>query len=205
MRSAKSVVVKSPNTICYPPCVMNSLDPTIIRRRRRTIGLKVTQEGALVVHAPRWVSEYLIKKFVQEKRLWIERTRLRILQRREAAERAQRGVTGDMIARSRREAQELIPKRVAILAAQFGIPYAKCAVSQARSRWGSCSSKNAIRINGRLMLAPPDVLDYVICHELAHVRQKNHSKKFWGIVVQMMPDYQDQRRWLRKNEHLLSL
>lgn len=180
-----------------------SLIPTIVRTRRRTVGLKITREGELVVHAPYRVSERLIKKFVQEKQRWIERTRYRIVQAHDAAEHARRSVSAAVIARCRAQAEKYIPARVSALAAQFAIPYTSCRVSWAQSRWGSCSGKNAIRINWRLMLATPEVLDYVICHELAHVRQKNHSQKFWAIVEQMMPEYEKQRAWLRKHEHLL--
>jgi hypothetical protein len=78
-------------------------------------------------------------------------------------------------------------------------------ITQARQRWGSCSSDNALAFSFRLIMAPPDVIDYVVIHELMHLRQKNHSSKFWQLVIEAMPQYQTHRRWLRDHEHLFHL
>jgi predicted metal-dependent hydrolase len=68
-----------------------------------------------------------------------------------------------------------------------------------RSRWGSCSSTNAININWLLMLAPPVILEYVVVHELCHIREKNHSAAFWQLVAEHLPDYQQRRHWLKQH------
>jgi len=78
-------------------------------------------------------------------------------------------------------------------------------ISGASQRWGSCSADNSLAFSFRLIMAPPDVIDYVVIHELMHIRQKNHSSKFWRLVVEAMPQYQAHRRWLRDHQHLFSL
>ncbi|HUN54253.1 MAG TPA: SprT family zinc-dependent metalloprotease [Smithella sp.] len=74
-------------------------------------------------------------------------------------------------------------------------------ITTANQRWGSCSEDNSLAFSFRLMMAPPCVIDYVVIHELMHIRQKNHSSKFWDLVLGIMPDYKIHRRWLRDNHH----
>ncbi len=69
-----------------------------------------------------------------------------------------------------------------------------------RTRWGSCSTNGRISLSARLLFAPPEILDYVIIHELAHTKVKSHGKRFWGIVEQILPDHKERRAWLRKND-----
>ena len=78
-------------------------------------------------------------------------------------------------------------------------------ITKADKRWGSCSSEDNLAFSFRLMMAPPDVIDYVVIHELMHIRQKNHSSKFWRLVIEAMPQYQAHRRWLRDHQHLFCL
>ena len=86
-----------------------------------------------------------------------------------------------------------------------GIFYSSVSVSSARTRWGSCSGKNAIRYSFRLLYAPKDVIEYVVVHELAHVKYKNHSKLFWREVERLCPDYKNRRKWLKQNAFLMKI
>ena len=74
-----------------------------------------------------------------------------------------------------------------------------------RTLWGSCTSKGVINLNWRLVLAPPEALEYVVVHELCHLRHRHHQPPFWRLVAEILPDYYEQRRWLRNNGHLLTL
>jgi predicted metal-dependent hydrolase len=74
-----------------------------------------------------------------------------------------------------------------------------------KSRWGSCGPQNDINMNWLLMLAPPAVLEYVVVHELCHIKHKNHSREFWQLVTEHLPDYQQQRRWLKRHGNSLML
>ena len=78
-------------------------------------------------------------------------------------------------------------------------------IGSARSRWGSCSHKNHLSFTWRLIMAPHSVIDYVVIHELAHIKEKNHSNRFWNLVEEIVPDYGTHRKWLRKKGHLLNI
>jgi len=95
--------------------------------------------------------------------------------------------------------------RVQFFAGRHGFHYEKIRVSSARTRWGSCSSRGVLSFTWRLVMAPLDVIDYVVVHELAHLKIKNHSAVFWAEVARLMPDYKRRRDWLKKNGHLLTL
>jgi predicted metal-dependent hydrolase len=88
-------------------------------------------------------------------------------------------------------------------AAALGRPYRNVTLRDTRSRWGSCTADGALMYSWRLIMAPPDVLDYVAAHEVAHLAEMNHSPDFWAVVARLMPDYSQQRRWIKTQGHLL--
>jgi predicted metal-dependent hydrolase len=97
----------------------------------------------------------------------------------------------------RTEARRVLRERVLAHAATLGVEIGRIAVKDTRSRWGSCSSKGNLNFSWRLLLAPWEVLDYVVAHEVAHLKEMNHSPRFWAIVEQLCPDYRVHRAWLR--------
>lgn len=99
----------------------------------------------------------------------------------------------------RREAQMLFAQRVAHIATRMGVTVAKVALSSARTRWGCCNAKGEIRLNWRLIQAPISQLDYVVAHELAHIVELNHSPRFWAVVKNAYPAYEEVRRALRRD------
>ena len=96
------------------------------------------------------------------------------------------------------EALKVIPARVEYFAKVIGVTYGKITIRNQKTRWGSCSSKGNLNFNCLLMLAPPEVLDYVVVHELCHRKQMNHSKAFWLEVEKVLPDYKEARKWLKE-------
>jgi predicted metal-dependent hydrolase len=105
----------------------------------------------------------------------------------------------------REEAKRIIPHRAAQLASVHSLTYTGVKVRDQRTRWGSCSSGGSLNFNWRLILAPPAVMDYLIVHELAHLREGNHSSKFWDVVAKMCPPYQEAERWIREHGLRLSM
>ncbi|MDD8021454.1 MAG: SprT family zinc-dependent metalloprotease [Acidobacteriota bacterium] len=105
----------------------------------------------------------------------------------------------------RRQASSYLTRRVAEIAQKASFKYQKVQISSAATRWGSCSSKGTISLVWRLMMAPPEIIDYLIVHELAHTKEKNHSRAFWQLVSEFVPDYREKRQWLRANGFLLNL
>ncbi len=103
------------------------------------------------------------------------------------------------------EAKIILIKRVEELAKQFGFEYFRITIKDQSSVWGSCSSKKNLNFSWRLILAPVEVMDYVIIHELCHLAQMNHSRNFWALVEKYMPDYKAHRKWLDKNGKSLKM
>jgi predicted metal-dependent hydrolase len=104
----------------------------------------------------------------------------------------------------RKVAAQELPPRVFQLAATHQLQAQHVSVRDQRSRWGSCSRRGTISLNWRLLQAPQFVSDYIILHELMHLRQMNHSKRFWREVKRVCPDYQIAERWLKQHSHLLT-
>jgi len=94
-------------------------------------------------------------------------------------------------------ARERLMARLATLAAELGLSVTKITIRNQRSRWGSCSRKGAIALNFRLVQMPPAVADYVLIHELTHLKQQNHGRRFWRLVEGACPSFRDAERWLR--------
>ncbi len=103
------------------------------------------------------------------------------------------------------QAAAILNERLAYWSGRTGIRFATARLSGARRRWGSCSSKGNLNFSWRLVMAPVDVIDYVIVHELVHLEHMNHSKAFWARVGEILPDYEMKKKWLRDNSGLLGL
>ncbi len=166
----------------------------LIRSDRRTLALEVTRDGAVVVRVPRRMSKTSITRFVDSHRDWIQE-KLALQQARQAQhpepteeERAA------LIARAKAE----LPERVAKYAAVMGLAPSGITITGARTRFGSCSGKNRICFSWRLMQYPPEAIDYVVVHELAHVVHKNHGKDFYALVESILPDWKSRKALLRE-------
>lgn len=104
-----------------------------------------------------------------------------------------------------RQATLHLNARLDCFADKMQIKYHKLSISNARTRWGSCSHNGDIRLNWRLMCAPPEIIDYVVVHELAHIKQHNHSRAFWTVVESILPNHLKFRRSLKSLGHLLTM
>jgi len=102
------------------------------------------------------------------------------------------------------QALEYITQKAEYYAQLYGFKYMSIRINNATTRWGSCGYKDTLNFTWRLIMAPARVVDYVIIHELSHFRQKNHSRKFWMEVAQVIPDYKQDERWLKLNGNLLA-
>ncbi len=105
----------------------------------------------------------------------------------------------------KQRAYEVITSRVEWFASRNGYHYQRVKVTEARTRWGSCGPRGSLNFTWRLVMAPMRVIDYVVIHELVHLKEKNHSKAYWNKVKLLMPDYQQQIDWLNANGHTLNL
>ena len=170
------------------------MENEIIRSRRKTLALQVRPDGSLQVRAPRLLPRAAIDRFVAEQGEWIQ------AQRRKLAERPPVERLGEEeLTALKKRARPVFLAKTARFAPVVGVRYGRISVRSQRSKWGSCSAKGNLNFNCLLLLAPEEVLDYVVVHELCHLREMNHSPRFWAEVERVLPDYKDARRWLRQN------
>jgi predicted metal-dependent hydrolase len=104
-----------------------------------------------------------------------------------------------------KQARVHLEERVPRLSRLLGLSPAEVAVHNARSRWGSCSPENRLRFTWRLIMAPAEIIDYVVVHELCHMKIRNHSSDYWRLVQSILPDYKKRKAWLKDHGHLLTL
>ena len=168
-------------------------DYEIIRSNRRTLGLQV-KDGRVIVRAPRLVTKAQIDRFVRAHAAWIEKA-----QARQAAKQAAHPEpTPAERAEYLRRAKELLPQRVDYWSRRMGLYPTQIRITSARRRFGSCSSEGHVCFSWRLMQYPPEAIDYVVVHELAHLRYLNHSPAFYALVAQYLPDHKQRRALLRR-------
>ena len=105
----------------------------------------------------------------------------------------------------KKKARQYLSERVDFYESMLKLTSNGLRITSAERRWGSCSEDNNLSFSFRLIMAPPQVIDYVVVHELMHIREKNHSSKFWNLVIEVIPDYKAQRRWLREHQHHFNL
>jgi predicted metal-dependent hydrolase len=105
----------------------------------------------------------------------------------------------------RAQARQVLAERAPELANRFGFQFQRLAINGARTRWGSCGIRGSLNFTWRLIMAPEPVIDYVIVHELTHLRVRNHSSQFWELLEKLMPEYRQARAWLKHNGPLLEL
>ena len=160
-----------------------------MRQARRYV-MRLRPDGALRVTIPRGGSQAEARRFAERHRDWALRQRSKLLaaKRPPSEEKALKAL-----------ALHELPPRLHELAAIHGLTVARVTIRDQRSRWGSCSSKGRIALNYRLMLMPADVRDYILIHELMHMKQADHSRKFWRHVEAACPRFREAERWLRKH------
>ena len=105
----------------------------------------------------------------------------------------------------KKEAKDRLAERVDYYSNRFQLFPKGLKITSAKSRWGSCSRDNRLCVSWRIMMAPLSVIDYILIHELVHIKEKNHSRRFWSTVESILPDYKRHRRWLRDHQNLLGL
>jgi predicted metal-dependent hydrolase len=163
--------------------------------RARRYVVTVRDDGVVRVTVPRRGSMREAREFAGRQQEWIERQRRRLEQERSAVPQGAEDARHQARTRARRE----LPPRLMVLAAAHGLTVSKISVRNQKWRWGSCSRRGHICLNWRLVETPAWVRDYVMLHELMHLRRMDHSRKFWKLVAQACPDYQAARQWLREH------
>lgn len=166
---------------------------TMIRSGRRSIQIRVDAKGQVEVRGPRRLTKAQAEAALETHRDWVL-TQIA----RQTARAAQRHILSDAeLAQLTVQAERDLPVRTAQWAARMGVQPTGVRITRAATRWGSCSAKDRICYSCRVMLLPEDLRDYIVVHELAHIRQKNHSPAFYAEGARCMPDFAARRQALR--------
>ena len=169
-------------------------DYTLIRARRRTMSLQLDRDGRAVVRAPYGVKKEFIDRFVAEHEVWLARAREKQQNRRLAHPEPTDEERKALLA----QAREYLPMRVDYWSGIMGLTPTVLKITSARTRFGSCSGKNSLCFSWRLMQYPPEAIDYVVVHELAHIRYHNHSPAFYALIERYMPDWRERMKLLKE-------
>jgi predicted metal-dependent hydrolase len=177
---------------------MQGISYTIVRKPVRSLRITIRHTGEVIISAPRFMPDAFIGSFVSRKVEWI---------RDKQAHFASRPVSAYSLLlhkRDRREFKALKGKALTILTErlehfnkQYYFKYGHISIRDQHSRWGSCSAKGNISFNYKLILLPDDLRDYVVVHELCHLGELNHSRKFWALVGRAIPEYKKLQKRLR--------
>ena len=170
----------------------------IKRSRRKTISAEIQSDLSVLIRAPYFITNNEIMRFLKDSEDWIIKHReeaARMLQEKDDTPK----LTMKEIRALAEEAMRDIPERVRKYAPLVGVSYGGITIRNQRSRWGSCSSKGNLNFNCLLMLAPPEHRDYVVVHELCHLKEMNHSKRFWNEVARVLPGYKTSVKWFKEN------
>ncbi len=165
---------------------------TVKYSKRKTLSLEITRDATVLVRAPLKTSQKRIEEFVKSHEEWL----ISHLKKRIKANESHPEPTDAELDELKRTAKEIIPKKVEYFSALMGVSPARVSINSAKTRFGSCSSKNTLNFSCRLMQYDERAIDYVIVHELAHITHHNHSKNFWVLVERYMPDYKERKKLL---------
>ena len=172
----------------------------LIRSNRKTLAVQI-KGNKLLVRAPLRATESDIRAFLLKHQGWIQQHMAKAQEQQAIA--AENKLSMDEIRQLADRALKVIPERVKHYAPLVGVTYGRITIRNQRSKWGSCSSKGNLNFNCLLMLAPPEVLDSVVVHELCHRKEMNHSDRFYAEVLRVFPDYYKWDKWLKENGNIL--
>jgi predicted metal-dependent hydrolase len=165
--------------------------------RARRYVIRVAGDGTVRVTLPRWGSKREAAAFAEQERTWIEKQQRRLEQARQSTQPA--AIDPELERELRQRATRELPRRLLELAAEHGFAVTRVSVRNQRWRWGSCSRNGHVCLNWRLVKMPDSVRDYVMIHELMHLKRMDHSQKFWKLVAAACPDFKASRAWLRSH------
>lgn len=163
------------------------IEYSVIKSRRRKTSQIMVDGEEVIVRTPLNKDNSEIKKIIQNKASWIFRKQLEFKKRM------------DVNFIPKKYTKKFLLNQVNSYAAKVGITPSKVNIKKMRTRWGSASKNNVINLNEYLLKAPKGAIDYVILHEICHLKIRNHSHRFWELVQKFMPNYKENRKWLESN------
>lgn len=168
------------------------MEYTLIYSDRKSISASI-KEGKLTVRAPKRIPQSMIDEFLKKHKKWIEKHTVASVKESEKIN----SIPAEDVPRIKAEARKYFEEKTAYYSNIMGLKYGRITITSAKTRFGSCSSKGRISYSYRLMLYPEAARDYVVVHELAHLVEMNHSKRFYDVIEKFMPDYKERKRMLK--------
>lgn len=172
---------------------IKDIEYEIVYSKRKTLAVEVNREGSVIVRAPKGISLKRISAFLSNRYDWILSAITRQIQRAERYNLSKAEKDALFL-----KAKEYIPERTRYFSGIMGLVPNAVKISSATTRFGSCSGKNNLNFSFYLMSYPKEAIDYVIVHELAHIKYKNHSKEFYEFIESFLPDYKKREKILKK-------
>lgn len=188
------------NSTCkkHANCTMLAIAPVgevhfISSKRARNLSITVRHDSSIRVTIPKGMNLTIARKFFESKIDWVRRYLTKI-----ERQNRQNQPLLELSDAEQRKAKIYLPQRLAYLADKYGFTYNRIYIRNQRTRWGSCSSRDNISLNMKLVRLPLELQNYVILHELVHTKHKNHSKKFWQALDKLVGDSKKLKRQMRK-------
>ena len=175
----------------------NEIKVTIIRSNRKTLSIEL-KSNEIIARAPARMKEKEIHNFIELKKSWIDKHLTQLNERQQVLDDLN-PYTQEEIKQFTAKAKIDIPKRVEYYAKQIGVKYNKITIRCQHTRWGSCSSKGNLNFNCLLVLLPDEIIDSIVVHELCHLKQMNHSARFYAEIDKVFPNYKQCHLWLKQN------
>ena len=168
------------------------MDYKLVRSKRKTIELSIDDDFLPLVKAPLKMSTQEIESFINKHKKWIEK---QTITKREHDEKFLLSDKEERVLKIK--ALPYLTERTKYFADNMGVKYSGIKITSAKKRFGSCNGKNSICYSWHLMQYPPEAIDYVVVHELAHIIYKNHSKDFYKLIEKYLPDYKNREKLLK--------
>ena len=172
---------------------------TVKRSSRKTLGREVRENGEIFARIPEKLSDRSLKSFIEKERDWIIKKSELVKWEREHRQTTNATPVQELTSEEIENISQKIVDRVRFYQKKMGVTVGRVAIRNQKTRWGSCSSAGNLNFNWRLVLMPPEILDYVVVHELCHRKEMNHSRAFYNVVASVLPDYKVQEKWLKEN------
>ncbi len=174
----------------------------IYREKRTSIRMKIEESGILSIHVPYHMTNDEIEREINKHRAWIDKHMKKVSNTRSMNQTTKKYSDKEIQEMKKITLNKITPmlKRYANI---IGVTYGRVSIRSQKTRWGSCSSKGNLNYNCLLSQVPVEAMEYVVVHELCHRKQMNHSKQFWNLVEQILPDYKIRKQWLKEHGHEL--
>ncbi len=166
-----------------------------VNTRLRSMRLAIHHDGRIIITTGKRVSDEVIQSFLKEKSLWIKD---KVTYFKNNPKTSLTPKTNEEVFFYKKKALEIVKERLVHFNVYYNYVYGKVTIKDTKGRWGSCSSKGNLNFNYKIALLPPELADYVVVHELCHLKEMNHGEKFWTLVEKQIQHYKKLRTELKK-------